>query len=245
MAVHYQTQGFIFKKADQGEADRLFTVFTKDFGKLEILGKAIRKIKSKLRGGTDIFYFTDLEFIQGKTYKTLTEALLIEKFPGIRKKLVKLRIAHKITEVLDNLLRGEEKDPRVWNLLINTFKELNQESKSLSQSLLLYYYFLWNFLSLSGYGPELYNCIFCQKKLTPSPLYFNYREGGIMCDACLRKTKKGQKISSDLIKLLRFFLGKDWPTVSRLKINESHLKHLKIISEDYLSFISSQNKERF
>jgi len=47
MFLKYRTQGLIFKKEERGEADQLFTVFTRDFGKLEVLGKAIRKISSK------------------------------------------------------------------------------------------------------------------------------------------------------------------------------------------------------
>ncbi len=57
MFTHYRTQGIILKKEDRGEADRLFTIYTKDFGKLELLAKGERKIKSKLRGGLELFYF--------------------------------------------------------------------------------------------------------------------------------------------------------------------------------------------
>ena len=54
MFTHYRTKGFILKKRNQGEANQLFTVFTKDFGRIEILGKSIRKITSKLRAGARI-----------------------------------------------------------------------------------------------------------------------------------------------------------------------------------------------
>lgn len=125
MAIHYRTQGFILKKTDRGEADQILTIYTKDFGKLEILGKAIRKIKSKLRSGADLFYFSEIEFIQGKAYKTLTDAILIEKFKNLRNDLTRLEIVNQIAQVLDNLIRGQEKDDQVWNLLEEIFKKLN------------------------------------------------------------------------------------------------------------------------
>jgi len=80
MFTHYRTEGFILKKIDRGEADRIFTVYTRDFGKLDLLAKAERKIKSKLRGGLELFYLSDIEFIQGKTHKTLTDTILVENF---------------------------------------------------------------------------------------------------------------------------------------------------------------------
>lgn len=237
MAIHYRTQGFILKKADRGEANQLLTVYTKDYGRLEILGKAIRKIKSKLKSGADLFYLSDIEFIQGKTHKTLTDAILIEKFPQIRKELGKLTIANKITTSLDNLAGNEEKDEKIWNLLLKAFRILNNYRISIKSLQLIYHYFFWKLLVILGYKPELYSCPICQKKLIPGLLFFNSQEGGVICNNCFQKSKKGEKISPETIKILRFIIAKDWPAISRLKILDVDLKSLKGIADFYLSSI--------
>jgi len=242
MAIHYQTQGFILTKNTQGEADQVLTVYTKDFGKLNILGKAIRKIKSKLRAGAELFYLSEIEFIQGKTNKTLTDAVSMERFKNIRKDLEKLKIAYQITEVADNLIRGEEKDQKIFNLLNEVFKKLNTWELNGSRTgldPLIYYYFLWNLLSLLGYQIDLYNCVLCQKKLLPQKLHFSLKEGGIICLECFEKVKKGEEISPDVIKILRLFLKKDWQVLSKLKIAEPYRKSLKLVSESYLFCIQS------
>jgi len=87
MAIHYRTCGFVIKKDNIGEFDRIFTVFSQDFGKIKILGKAIRKIASKLKSGIEIISLSEIEFIQGKTHKTLTDAIILEKFDNIKKDL--------------------------------------------------------------------------------------------------------------------------------------------------------------
>jgi len=223
MAVHYRTQGFIIKKTDRGESDRLFTIYTKDFGKLDILGKAIRKIKSKLRGGTELFYLSEIEFIQGKTHKTLTDTILIESFPNIRKDLERLKIAHQIAEVLDSLVVKEEKDDQVWQLLKETFDKLGslkaelpfmemKVEKRAKTSLtienrrleIVYYYFFWHLVSILGYEPEIHDCSIGRKK-----------------------------IDCDVAKILKVILKKDWPILSRLKLESVHLKLLKDVSEWY------------
>jgi len=240
MAVHYRTQGFIFRKNDFVEADRIFTIFTKDFGKLEILGKAIRKIKSKLRGGMRLFSLANIEFIQGKTYKTLTDASLIEDFPDLRKNLKRLKITYEISEILDDLIRGQEKDEKIWNLLRETFQRLNNLSLSVKECWLIYYYFLWNFLSVSGYRPELNFCSICQKKLIPENLYFNLKEGGVICFDCFKKTKSGKKIEPDVIKILRLILKKEMSLLKRLKIKTAYQEAIKEISGEYLSFVKGE-----
>jgi DNA repair protein RecO (recombination protein O) len=237
MFIHYRTKGIIFKKEDRGEADQLFTFYTEDFGRLEILGRAIRKISSKLRSGAELFYLSEIEFIQGKTHKTLTDAISIEKFKNLRKDLKRLSIAYKISEVLDNLVKGQEPDEKIWQLLNEVFQKLNSLSLVISHLSLLYYYFLWNLLSILGYRPELYSCSLCQKKLRPENLYFSPAEGGIICQKCFLKAKSPQAISPETIKLLRLILKKDWPTLSKLKFELKYIKSLELVSKNYFSFV--------
>jgi len=240
MFVHYRTQGIILKKIDRGEADRIFTIYTKDFGKLELLAKAERKIKSKLRGGLEIFYLSEIEFIQGKTHKTLTDAISIEKFRKLRKSLKRLAIAYKISEVLDNLVKGQEPDEKIWQLLNEVFQKLNNLSFVISHWSLLYFYFLWNLLSILGYQPELYNCSLCQKKLIPEKLYFDPKEGGVICSGCFEKTKSGKKVEPEIVKTLRLILERNWQILSKLKIELKYMKPLELVSENYLFFIKEK-----
>jgi len=258
MFVHYRTQGIILKKDDRGEANQLFTIYTKDFGKLKILGKAIRKTSSKLRAGADIFYLSEIEFIQGKTHKTLTDAILIDKFENIRKNLGKLKIAYKITDIFDEIVHGQEKDERLWKLVLETFSKLDNHNLEPATYNLIYYYFFWNFSSLLGYELEFYNCAICQKKLqqeniynnaeylkvprseATSGFYFNPKEGGVICNNCFQKVKKGKGIDSGTIKIIRILLKKDWQTLKRLKITSEDLKALKVVSDFSLLYLKKE-----
>ncbi len=233
MFVHYRTQGLILKKEDRGEADQIFTIYTKDFGKLEILGKAIRKISSKLRSGIENFYLSEIEFIQGKNYKTLTDAIPIEKFRNLRKNLEILNIAYKVAKTLDNFVKGEEPDEKIWQLLIETFQRLNGPNLQSTIVNLHYYYFFWNLISILGYTPELYHCAVCQKKLKPETLYFDEKEKGIICSECVKNIKSFIEVKPEIIKILRIILDKDLKTLLRLKIEDEYLNLLEKISKAY------------
>ncbi|OGZ19216.1 MAG: DNA repair protein RecO [Candidatus Nealsonbacteria bacterium RBG_13_38_11] len=237
MFTHYRTQGFILKKSDVGEADRLFAVFTKDFGKLELLARAERKIKSKLRSGLELFYLSEIEFIQGKAYKTLTDAILIESFGNLRKSLKAVAIASKIAEISDSLLRGQEPDEKLWQLFRETFKILNDQKIKTETRNLVYHYFLWNFLSLLGYQLDFYRCASCQKKLVPEKIYFSFKKGGLVCSGCGKTENLENPISLNAIKLIRILLEKNLSALSRLKVEKSDLDSLKEISNYYFSEI--------
>ena len=234
MFTRDRTTGLFLEKADQGEANQVFTVYTRDFGKLKITAKAVRKIKSKLKAGAEIFYCSEIEFIQGRAHKILTDAVPIKKF--YLKDLSKLQIAYKITGALDGFVKGEEKDKQIWDLTTEVLQKLEDQKGG---SEIIYYYFFWNFVSLLGYRPEIWHCVSCQKRLASTNLFFNLAKGGVVCEDCFSSKRFGKQISPDVVKILRIFSKKDWLLLSKLKINSQCWEDLATLSKDYSAYIFS------
>jgi len=134
-----------------------------------------------------------------------------------------LEIISQIVEDIDDLIKGEEKDEDVWNLLTEVFEKIEYS--------LIYYYFVWNLFSILGYQIDLYHCVNCQKKLISGKLYFTPEEGGITCCG------QGEQISAEVVKILRLFLKKDWNILLRLKIQDSHRQELEKIKTCFLDKI--------
>ncbi len=233
--THYKTPSFVFRKKDKSEADRIFTAFSFDYGKIQVCGKSIRKITSKLRSGIGLFYLSEIEFIQGRKYKTLTDAKVLKRYEGIERNLKKLSVAFKISQVLNNFLKFEEKDEKIWNLITETFEKLNNTEKiRKADCQILYYYFLWNFFDILGYHPDLHNCVLCQNKIIPENICFSNKEGGLVC----RKCKKEEKdVSSELVKILRFILQKNLKDLFQLKISLRNRKELMELSREYYFYL--------
>ncbi len=239
MAVYYRTEGFVFKKEDRLESDRIFSVFTRDFGRVEIFGKAIRKINSKLRAGMGIFSLAEVEFIQGKNKKTLTDAIAIKKFNNFAEQPEKLLLAQRISEVVDNFVKGPEQDEKIFDVLCDALSVLNDAGASASEFICPY--FFWNFISVLGYEPELFNCAACHQKLTPHNLYFSNSEGGVLCENCYGIKKDALKINPDVVKMLRLVLQGDWETVSNLKLEKISQKLLQEVTEYYYFYLLHSN----
>ncbi|MDO8591465.1 MAG: DNA repair protein RecO, partial [bacterium] len=62
----YVTQGIVLSRTDFGEADRILTFLTNDHGKVRAIAKGVRKSKSKLAGGIELFSISDLTLIIGR-----------------------------------------------------------------------------------------------------------------------------------------------------------------------------------
>jgi len=231
MTTHYRTPGLILDKRDFRESDRFFTIFTKKYGKIEALARGERKIKSKLRGGLELFYLSEVQFVQGRHWKTLVDASLQENFSNIREDLSKLRVASKIAEVSTKLIRGQEKHPEIWNLLLRTFKELDSNS----HKFLTYHYFFWRLVSHLGYKPQLEQCSICHNDLTPTQLYFDAEQGGVVCSNCNESSSR--RVSSDIVKIMRVILNGDWETLTRLNLKLEQKQDLQELSALYYTHL--------
>lgn len=155
MAIHYRTKGIILAKKDRGEADRVFTVYTKDFSKLALWATSERKIASKLRGGLQELSLSSIEFINGKSRKTITDARLDERYAFLRSSLVRLRVALRIAKTLDLAVPKEQEDRSVFALLQQCFCLLNNPEFPEHAAKFLYHYFFWHLFSLLGWAPNL------------------------------------------------------------------------------------------
>lgn len=94
---HLATSGIILRRTDYGEADRIITFLTSDFGKMHAMAKGVRKSKSKLAGGIELFSVSELHFIKGKSdIDTLVSTRLIRHFAKIVRDLDRTNIAYHI-----------------------------------------------------------------------------------------------------------------------------------------------------
>lgn len=234
-----KTKAVILNERKFAEVDKFFILFTAKFGKIEVLAKGIQKIKAKLRGGLQILNHISLEFVKGKNFYIVTDTKPIEEFLNLKYSQKKYRAALYILNLLDRLVKGEEKDEKIWNLLLETLKNLQLTTYNLSLTLR---YFEWNFISYLGFKPELYFCVVCQREIKGKDLgklFFSAREGGVLCRNCKGKLNKIEikDISKDAIKILRLIIKKDKKTLKRLKITPFLEKELKEISNYFLQYL--------
>lgn len=128
----YNTEGLIIKREDLGESDKIISVFTKNFGRIELLAKGVRKIGSKLRQHLNLLDYSRFCFVVGKNYARLTDAEKILSWqnlsvPEDAASFVKLESAVKITYFLDRMLKGQEKNGDMWNFVMDALSYLDSE----------------------------------------------------------------------------------------------------------------------
>jgi DNA repair protein RecO len=128
MHAIYTTDGFILKSVNFGEANKLYFIFTKDFGLIKTTAQSSRLLKSKLRYNLEDFSFSQFALVRGKEIWRLTSAVNNFTLSDLLKTdKEKFLLVSRIFSLLLRLLHGEEKNNLLFVNLHEGLAFLRQE----------------------------------------------------------------------------------------------------------------------
>lgn len=146
----YTSEGVVLARRNFGEADRILVLYTKNFGRLSLVAKGIRRPKSRKRGHVEVFNKVKFQAVTGRGLDLITEAEVIEDFKQIRSSLKKVSLAYYLMEVIGRITHEGEENHEVYNLLLNSLEKL-KTAKMLRKIRLD---FVTNLLITLGYWPS-------------------------------------------------------------------------------------------
>ncbi|MDR1604827.1 MAG: DNA repair protein RecO [Gracilibacteraceae bacterium] len=120
MAV-FQADALVLRSREYGEADRILTLFSREYGKIEAVAKGVRRPASKQRGGTQLFTYADFLLHRGRTLATVQQAQPRESFPHLWGDWEKSRAAAIMAELLDAVTVREEPAAELFRLTLAGF----------------------------------------------------------------------------------------------------------------------------
>lgn len=124
----YKAEGIILKRKNVGEADRIITVFTKQYGKLRLIAKGIRRISSRRAAHLEIFSQVSLVVHHGKSLDSVSEVQPIAAFESLRQDLQRVGVAYVLCELVDMLTPEKQEHEDIYLILSHTLATLEQSS---------------------------------------------------------------------------------------------------------------------
>lgn len=123
-----KTEGIVIKRRNFGEADRILTVFTKRYGKIQIKAPGVRKITSRRSSHIELLNHSFFNLYHGKTMHLLTEIQSMNNFSVIKEDLRKIAYAYHVCELIDGLCAENQENIAVFALLEKTLLDLTNEN---------------------------------------------------------------------------------------------------------------------
>jgi DNA repair protein RecO (recombination protein O) len=126
-----KAQALVLRTTDWSETSRIATLWTREFGKVRVLAKGGRRLKSNFENALDLLTLCRIVFLRksSSSLDLLTEAQVVERFPRLRSDLPALYAAYYIAELLSDWTEDYDPHPVLFDEALATLRTLgSQES---------------------------------------------------------------------------------------------------------------------
>lgn len=218
-----KTEAFVLRRTNYGEADRILNLLTPE-GKISCLAKGVRKEKSKLAGGIELFTLSQVVLHQNpkSDLRLLTSAKMRVFYERLLIDLDRLELASKIIKELSRIT-DQVDSPEFFGLMKQSLEGLNQ---GLNLTL-VEAWFNFNLARIKGEQINLLSDV-DGDKLSPD-MYYVWDA----TEQALRPLSSG-KIGADEIKIMRLMLVSPLELISRIKGVEKQLNEIEYISKSVI-----------
>lgn len=231
MIVH--TEAIVLKTMDFRETSKIATFFTKDYGKVKGIMKGVRSDPRKFGSNVDKFSVNDVVYYQysRSDLHLISKCDLKQFYFPVRQDYKKSMAATYALELVDAVLPTEEKNTKVYQLLLDYLEEL-QDVKDVDR---LVYILQIKILNLSGFKPFLDACVSCGKKVH-GRVRFSLKEGGLICPDCPTRETTFSFISKGAISSLLHIESESLKSALRLGLTLSVRRELKFVLNNFLVY---------
>jgi DNA repair protein RecO (recombination protein O) len=217
-----RTRAIVLRRTNYGEADRILQLLTPE-GKQNVIARGVRKEKSRLAGGIELFAVTDVVINEGKgDLGTLTSARLVQFYRHILEDYQTMQFGY---EVIKQVAKASEMvdEPEWYEILSEVFMAL--DAKSIARQLVEAWFYL-RYAALLGHELSLTHDI-NGEKINPGLRYsYDVSEKGL-------RQATGGDIMADHIKLLRLMSVKPLKVLAQIGGIETVLPDCVILARQH------------
>lgn len=226
----------VVRTTDWSESSRIATLWTREFGKVRVLAKGGRRIKSNFEAALDLLTVCRVVFIPKPAggLNLLTEARVDERFPRLRHDLHALYAAYFIAELLAEWTQDFDPHAALFDAALAALRDFGEPGISISLRLSA---FALALLKELGYSPTLAACTACGRSLPDNEpnLSFSPSAGGVVCLACRATQREHFSITGECRRWLGELTqpGEPW----RRECNPALRAELRRVLGSYITYL--------
>lgn len=192
----------VLRTTDWSETSRIATLWTREFGRVRVLAKGGRRLRSNFESALDLLNVCGIVFLRKSSgsLDLLTEAQVARRFPRLRTSLEALYSAYYIAELLADWTEDYDPHPALFDEALDTLEALGTPDFPTGPRLMRFELVL---LQQLGYHPVLESCSTCAQPLASRGLAFSAKAGGVVCAHCQLVQRERRPVSANALQMLR------------------------------------------
>ena len=217
-------EGIILNEKNYSESSKILDLYTKEYGKIGIISKGCRRIKSNLRSVSSNLIYGDFNiYYKENGLSTLISVDVKNRFKNIMTDINKISYVSFICDLANQITREKDFDG-LFDLLISSILKIEDGFNPLV---------ITNICELKcleylGVKPVLDECSVCGNT---HAVTLSSDKGGYVCSEC--KNHNDRMMSEKAIKLIKMFYYVDISKISKLDISDSVSKEIDIFINEY------------
>lgn len=196
MAERITVHGLCVRETEVGEADKIITLVTMEYGRLSVSGKGIKSLKSRHMAATQPYCYSLFTLRKSKKYFYIEESELIECFWELRSDIEKLSLAAYICDVCADVSVEGQADPELLRLTLNTLFAVNKGMQANKVKAA----FELRCASVIGFCPDLSRCGMCSCGLS-GDAYIDIMNGRLLCRECKPRAEREEELEGAVSRL--------------------------------------------
>jgi DNA repair protein RecO (recombination protein O) len=230
----FRVEAVVIRHSNWGEADRLLTLFTREQGKLRVIAKGVRKIRSRKAGHLEPFTHITLQLAKSRDLPIITQVETIDPYLPLREDLTRTGYALYVLELLDRFTYEQEGgNLHLFRLLTETLGRLSGPGEIWA----IVRYYEMRLLDFLGFRPQLFECANCRKPIQPVNQFFSPSAGGVICPSCGSGLPGAWPVSLEVVKYLRHFQRSNFDEASRANPPAALQKEIETLMQAYFTYL--------
>ena len=217
-----RTSAIVLRRTNYGEADRILQLLTPD-GKRSVMAKSVRREKSRLAGGIELFAICEVVITEGKgELGILTSARLVHFFRHIMEDYDRMQFAYAAIKLVSSASEMVD-EPDWYDILAETLAGLDAHSVELN---IVETWFYLRYSAMMGYELSLWHDT-AGEKLSPEKTYrYDSSERG------LQAVENGE-LTSEHVKLLRLIATRPLKTIAQISGVDEVMKNCSSVAREH------------
>ena len=213
----FKVEAVVLRTDDFGDANRVVTLFTKEYGKLEANAYGCRRSRSPLSGAMQMFNHISAEISRGSKVDTIREADILNFYDALTKDLERLAYASFLFEIINRMTFPRQSELETFDLLIKSLPALNKRNPKVAALI-----GTCQFMETSGVQLNFERCVRCGKEIFGDAA-ISMLDGGAVCMDCVDFVEECRPYPEALRKTFETMLSFDWHEDTKLIFNTRQL----------------------
>jgi len=212
----YVTDAIVLSRFELGEADRVLTVITPDYGKLKIIAKGVRRPTSRLGGSLEPFAELRIALSHGRTFEHVTQVSIAHAWLAMRDSLESAATAWYLAELAERSSEERAVSEPLYTLLRRAYELLDG---GMARARVARWYEM-RLADELGQRPEVDRCVECDRMLEADGTFrWVPVLGGVLCERHPAPPAWRVDLSLEALKLLKAYQRMDAEALAGLRLS--------------------------